>query len=144
MKKWWCRQSSVGVSHFLDLLWVRYNSAKFHRCRICVTDFREGEPFCPPTPLPHPGPALKMPILNSVKEITCLNFVYKVLDMALIIWKLRKGGLFWGVYCQITNQKGCQYIRYPQFVTFFCSYILYHDVNRLSMKLFIIELSHIV
>ena len=27
--------------HFLDLLWVRYNCAKFHHCRICVTDFRK-------------------------------------------------------------------------------------------------------
>ena len=28
--------------YFLDLLWVRYNCAKFHHCRICVTDFRGG------------------------------------------------------------------------------------------------------
>ena len=35
--------------YFLDLLWVRYNCAKFHRCRICVTDFRErGSLFGPP------------------------------------------------------------------------------------------------
>ena len=27
---------------FLDLLWVRYNCAKFYHCRLCVTDFREG------------------------------------------------------------------------------------------------------
>ena len=27
--------------YFLDLLWVRYNCAKFHHCRICVTDFRD-------------------------------------------------------------------------------------------------------
>ena len=33
--------------YFLDLLWVRYNCAKFHRCRICVTDFREGGLFAP-------------------------------------------------------------------------------------------------
>ena len=26
----------------LDVLWVRYNCAKFHHCRICGTDFREG------------------------------------------------------------------------------------------------------
>ena len=25
--------------YFLDLLWLRYNCAKFHHCRICVTDF---------------------------------------------------------------------------------------------------------
>ena len=33
----------------LDLLQVRYNCAKFHHCRICVTDFREGGSFCPPS-----------------------------------------------------------------------------------------------
>ena len=26
---------------FLDLLWLRYNCAKFHCCRICATDFVE-------------------------------------------------------------------------------------------------------
>ena len=25
--------------YFFDLLWVRCNCAKFHQCRICVTDF---------------------------------------------------------------------------------------------------------
>ena len=35
--------------HFLDLLWVKYNCAKFHHCSICVTDFR---PFCPHSPTP--------------------------------------------------------------------------------------------
>ena len=36
--------------------------AKFHHCRICVTDFREGA-FLPP----HPWAAPKMPIMNRVK-----------------------------------------------------------------------------
>ena len=40
---------TLGVCHvihiFLDLLWVRYNFAKFHHCRICETDFREGGLF---------------------------------------------------------------------------------------------------
>ena len=46
----WSKNADVsrtqGVCHvihiFLDLPWVRYNCAKFHHCRICVTDFREG------------------------------------------------------------------------------------------------------
>ena len=50
MKKCWCQQNSRGLSRnsyiFLGLLWVRYNCAKFHLCWICVTDFREGGPFC--------------------------------------------------------------------------------------------------
>ena len=53
--------------HFLDFLWVRYNCAKFHHCRICVTDFREWGPFCSP-PLPCAAP--KIPILNRVKTLT--------------------------------------------------------------------------
>ena len=44
-------QGVCQVIHiFLYLLWGRYNCAKFHHCRICVTDFREGVPFCPPPP----------------------------------------------------------------------------------------------
>ena len=39
--------------YFLDLLWVRYNCAKFHHCRICVTA--------------HPWAAPKKPILKRVK-----------------------------------------------------------------------------
>ena len=31
--------------YFLDLLWLWYNSAKFHHCRRCVTDFRDGGLF---------------------------------------------------------------------------------------------------
>ena len=49
--------------YFLDLLWVRYNCAKFHHCRICVTSFREGGLFGPP---PHPWAAPKKPNLNRV------------------------------------------------------------------------------
>ena len=51
--------------YFLDLLWVRYNCAKFHHCRICVTYFREGGAFLPRPP--HPWAALKQPILNRIK-----------------------------------------------------------------------------
>ena len=47
VKKCWCQQNSSGVSqdlYFLDLLWVRYNCAKCHHCRICKAYFREGQP----------------------------------------------------------------------------------------------------
>ena len=56
--------------HFLDLLWVRYNGAKFHQCKICVTDFREWRPFWFP---PHPWAAPKRPILNRVNNIIIPN-----------------------------------------------------------------------
>ena len=52
MEKCWCYQNSRGVSRdsniFLDILWLSYNCAKFHHCRICVTDFREVALFAPP------------------------------------------------------------------------------------------------
>ena len=51
--------------YFLDLLYVRYNCAKFHQFRICVRHFREGELFCPRPH--HLWAAPKKPILNRVK-----------------------------------------------------------------------------
>ena len=72
VKKCWCQQNSEDLSrdsYFLDLLLVRYNCAKFHQCRICVTDFRDGGLFG----LPHTWEAPKMPILNRVKDSQ--NFV---------------------------------------------------------------------
>ena len=59
-----------GVRHviiyFLDLLWSRYKCAKFHHCRICVTDFqnRRGA-FLTAS---HPCAAPKRPILNMVNK----------------------------------------------------------------------------
>ena len=37
--------------YILGLFQVRYNCAKIYNCRICVTYFRDREPFCPPS---HP------------------------------------------------------------------------------------------
>ena len=48
--------------YFLELLWVRYNCAKFHQCRIYVTDFREEGPFCSPPSQRWAAP--KKPILK--------------------------------------------------------------------------------
>ena len=52
--------SGTWFIYFLDLFQVGYNCAKFHHCRICVTDLREGGFL--PTPLSvsspekaHPG-----------------------------------------------------------------------------------------
>ena len=42
---------------FLDLLWIRYNCAKFHHCRIYVTDSREGGIFDLPPSLGSPKKA---------------------------------------------------------------------------------------
>ena len=52
VKKCWCQQNSGCVSRdsffFFNLLWIRYNCAKFHHCKICLTDFRKGGLFDPP------------------------------------------------------------------------------------------------
>ena len=52
--------------YFLDLLWERYNCAKFHHFRMYVTDFREGYLF---NPYPHPWADTKRPILNRVNKV---------------------------------------------------------------------------
>ena len=49
--------------YFFELLYVRYNCGKFHHCRICVTDSREGVLFGP-----QPMSSLKRAILNRVKR----------------------------------------------------------------------------
>ena len=48
---------------FLDLLSVKYNCAKFHHCRICVTDFRKGVFLARPSVWATP----KRPILNRIR-----------------------------------------------------------------------------
>ena len=45
----------------LNLRYVRYTCAKFHHCRICVTDFREGEQ-------PDPWAAPKRPKLSMINR----------------------------------------------------------------------------
>ena len=52
-----------------DLLCVRYNCAKFHHCKICVTDFREGGTF--PPPLPIREQSRKSPFLIGLRHSQC-------------------------------------------------------------------------
>ena len=54
-----------------------YNCAKFHQCRICMTDFREGEPFCRPSS--HLWEAPKRLILNRVKKSSNVILVIRLL-----------------------------------------------------------------
>ena len=65
VKKCWCQHNSRGLSRDLYIFWIFFGwgiTAKFHRCRICVTGFREGRPRSP-----HPWAAPKKLILNRVK-----------------------------------------------------------------------------
>ena len=57
---------------YLDLLYVRYNCAKFHGCRNCVTDFRKVG-FLPST-------APKRPLLNRVNVCVFLHSWTKYLE----------------------------------------------------------------
>ena len=45
VKKCRCKQISAGVLHDF-WIFFRCNCTKFHHCRIYMTDFRKGEPFC--------------------------------------------------------------------------------------------------
>ena len=50
---------SIEIRVFLDLIKVRYKCANVHHCRICVTEFKEKEPFLAP-PIheqPRKGPS---------------------------------------------------------------------------------------
>ena len=59
------------ISWYSKICWfLRCNCAKFHHCRIYVTDFREGA-FSPP---PHPWAAPKKPILKGLKTMTPLQW----------------------------------------------------------------------
>ena len=40
---------ATGSIYFLDLLYVRYDCAKFHYCEIFVTNFKEGGLFATQT-----------------------------------------------------------------------------------------------
>ena len=72
--------------HFLDLPYVRYNCAKFHRYRICVVDFREGGPKSPP-------PIHKQP-KKSPSWIGLNFFLIKMVTILMMSAKMATPGLF--------------------------------------------------
>ena len=59
--------------YFLDLLWVRYNCAKFHHCRICVTDFRKE--LIPKKPIPkRVKDAILYGVFNAYNTLYILTY----------------------------------------------------------------------
>ena len=72
--------------YFLDFLYVMYNCAKFHHCRICVTDFREGT-FLPHL-RPHPWVAPKRPILNRVNKSIKIGKPERMIFLVIIFTKI--------------------------------------------------------
>ena len=70
-----------------------YNFVKFHHCRICVTDFREGV-FLPNPPSPaHPWAAPKKPIMNRVNE-------FEHFKETKILWNIGYNNISLYVYVQ--------------------------------------------
>ena len=79
--------------HFFDLQ-VRYsgkyNCAKFHQCRIFVTDFREGERFLP-SPIseqPQKGPSLIGLIHTNFLTMITISLFYHC-EKVFILWIYR-------------------------------------------------------
>ena len=61
--KCWCQQNLVPI--FFGSPLGKVITTKFLHCRICATDFREGDLFGPQ----HRWAALKRPILNRLKNL---------------------------------------------------------------------------
>ena len=117
-KKCWCQQNSnVCVTwfiYFFDLLRVRYNCAKFHYCRICVKDFREGDFFAPHLPPiceePLFGPSWIELIIHELSSYySNINLTYEVelhnklefLDLCMT--RINKSKIETPVYRKATN-----------------------------------------
>ena len=85
--------------YFVDLLQVRYNSAKFHHCRICVTDFREVGAFLAPPPIrEQPRKSPSWIGFRDIKElfISFLMFLSHILTF--------ERGQFWDFKMNIGNK----------------------------------------
>ena len=67
--------------YFLDHLQVRCNCAKFHQCRMCVTEFREGGVFLAPPKVPPSVSSLERPILNRVNVGTIRGRSAEIVEM---------------------------------------------------------------
>ena len=78
--------------YILDLLYVRYNCAKFHNCRIWVADFREGGLFAPPL---HLCAALKSQCWIGLKVTIEKKWPTQNFDF-ITLKSLYSGHLFWG------------------------------------------------
>ena len=98
--------------YFLDLLYVRYNCAKFHHW-ICLTDFSEGSFCCPP--LLHPWAPPKMPILNKVKVACVVNTkFFFIIDRFSYNFVIEKSGIL------SENLKTLTRSNNPRVSCFFC------------------------
>ena len=78
VKKYWCQQNSRGMSRDLYIFWIFFVygiTAKFHHCKICVRNFREGRIFCTP-PRPFREQPQKSPSYIGFKIISLFYLFY--------------------------------------------------------------------
>ena len=75
----------IFFTYFLNLLKVRYNFAKFHHCRTCGTDFREGGLFAPP---PFREQTQKSPCWIGLKNIQAYSGIFNTLCNSFIFTTL--------------------------------------------------------
>ena len=104
--------------YFLNRPCVRYEGAKFDHCRICVTDFKEGQPLCPP-PF-HPWAAPKKPTLNRVKNAYLPFLIDKVIKRYLDY-------NFCSNQTKLKDKSDVHYFKLPYIATF-----SHHIKNKLS------------
>ena len=94
VKKCWSQQNSGGVSRDSYIIWIfvmlRYNCAKFHHCRICVTEFREGA-FLPPPIHEQPQKCPSWIGLNNTKIYRQKKKKIKIFRQMLVIVNLKLG-----------------------------------------------------
>ena len=69
----------TGFIYFLDVLWLRYNYVKFHHCRICMTDFREGA-FLQPRKSPSCFKPLAKSLFSTQSNIWDCVFLAKIVN----------------------------------------------------------------
>ena len=79
--------------YFLDLLWVRYSSAKFHNIGYVWLILGRG-PFCPPS---CPWAVLKRPILNRFKLQYLPNELRYFVEIFYVIRHSLKQQIYWVV-----------------------------------------------
>ena len=84
----------------MDLLYVRYNCAKFHNCKMCVKDVRQWRAFLP-RPIPekaHPENVLRWNVVP----------LHKASTFRFWLWNLYT---VWWCWCRLSTETfSCEYI----------------------------------
>ena len=83
--------------YFLNLLWVRYNCAKFEHCRICLTAFRAGA-FLRPPPLIRELPRKSSSWIGLREHMKLPENIWNLQWLAAMkSWLTANVSLFWDI-----------------------------------------------